>query len=143
MTTKELRELDAWIAENVMGWKWFRFRMKKTGTAKNAGKGYDRWQQLVQPNDTWHLQPKWGAIHQPQGEGNYLEVEGRNDVPHYTTDPAAAMEVLKKCQSETTVIIYASGAQPMSSICDGNGILETAETLELAICEFAKALFSK
>jgi|SRR6267154_317127 len=79
----------------------------------------------------------------------------RNPIRHYTTDPAAAMEVLKKCQIESR-----KRGDPISiDLTHGNAscvslqILEQdsyfteldceAETLELSICLFAKKLFSK
>ncbi len=114
MTPTELRELDAWIAEHVMGWK--------ISQAGNSGKNQSG---------------QWKSI------------------PIYTTDPAAALEVLKKCYEK----IWSDN--PIITKCQhfkieiwNNGLwvvqqsekIETSiesETLELAICLFAKKLFSK
>lgn len=150
MKTTELRELDAWIAENVMGWAWFRFRMKKINTASNAGKGYDRWQQLIPPNEKWHLQPKYDAIKQPQGMGRYLEDETDYSSIKFTTDPAAAMEVLKKCiEIYGAATIYGGATEPkvftvhVANPKASKAAYVESETLELAICLFAKKLFGK
>lgn len=155
MTNQELREMDAWIAEHVMGWQWFRFRMKKTDTAKNAGKGYDRWQQLIPPGDNWHLHPKYNAIKQPQGKGQYLEDETDLSMFKPTTDRAAAMEVLEKCVQSNVAGVQGNVEifqEPMNGLF---GICYTAaykkksiepvfaETLPLAICLFSRKLFSQ
>lgn len=148
MTNQELREMDAWIAEHVMGWQWFRFRMKKTDTAKNAGKGYDRWQQLIPPGDNWHLHPKYNAIKQPQGKGQYLEDETDLSMFKPTTDRAAAMEVLEKCielrpDMRGVEIRRDSARWQVESWKKNWGISENAETLPLAICLFSRKLFSQ
>jgi len=63
---------------------------------------------------------------------------------HYTTSPAAAMEVLKKCAEKVDQIsITVCGTW---AVCEGDGnnkdaIEAEAKTLELAICLFAKVLF--
>jgi len=139
MTTTELRELDAWIAEHVMGWAWYRFRMKM-----KSGKGFHRWQQLCPPDETWFLQPKYDAVKQPQGIGKYQEDETDYSSIKFTTDPAAAMEVLKKIiEKEDASVIYAA-PDGVSYILCSDDIPDTyGETLELAICLFAKKLFTK
>jgi hypothetical protein len=147
MTTTEQRVLDAWIAEHVMGWTWWRFRV-----LRKSGHGYDRWQQLIPPHETWHRNPKWGGIPQPQGEGRYLE--NRTDLSIFkpTTDPAAAMMVLEKCLSVvgTTVHLERRTRQQgfkKDEFCiwfaGKYGEAIKAETLPLAIVLFAKKLFSK
>jgi len=107
MNETEQRELDAWIAENVMGWD--------LGESK--------------PGHGW---PWFGEF----GFGDEQE-----KIPHYTTDPAAAMEVLKKCSEET--YITTRRHKRCWSMSGSNGMTIEAETLELAICLFAKKLFSK
>lgn len=122
MTTKkssgrELQELNEWIAVNVF----------------NCKKHSEGWE----PGDTW------------EGELDCLVSEFTP-----TTDPAAAFEVLKKCletrempnfykllSDETySIRVVADGC---CSLEQGKKIQVIAETLELAICLFAKHLFSK
>lgn len=102
MTTQELRELDAWIEDFVMG----------TGQIRQS----------------------------------------RNELcPHYSTDSAAAMDVLKKCAEKIEHSDYASNwiqiqwFNNLWCLADFNKFSDptTAETLELSICIFAKQLFSK
>jgi len=112
MTTQEMRELDAWIAENVFGWQEFReeeypYRML--------------WREGEEGSPVW------------------------DEPDYYTTDPAAAMEVLKKCADNLWLSVGFS-KQRKTFLC--GGILSgenyaEAETLELAICQFAKKLFTK
>lgn len=68
----------------------------------------------------------------------------------YTTDPAAALEVLKRCLPNIPLTVEIGvvhfGTEPSYFInrVDGNvcdRIL--APTLELAICQFAKRLFDR
>ena len=109
MTTQELRELDAWIAFNVMKW------------------GYS--------NFYW-----WN-------QGVILPI---TECPRFTTDPAAAMAVLKKCaekcQHDVAIVSPVPKMWKVGYVSwDDETILgkEEAETLELAICLFAKALFEQ
>lgn len=118
MTDTEKRELDAWIAERVMGWKldkmiwWSRNDIDKTQSI------------------AW--------------EGDFRP----------TTDPAATMEVLKRCAEKLEVInsSIALGQQFDELVEDRlfwfvsherTKEVTEAETLELAICLFAKKLFTK
>lgn len=119
MNDTELRELDAWIAEHVMGWTIF----KTTDDWHKAGSPTSRTIQVL--DQTPHF-----------------------DIPKYTTDPAAAMMVLEKCGSENTIAIY-FGTDGVWHV-EHENIYEDrvdfqakAETLPLAICLFAKQLFSK
>jgi hypothetical protein len=116
MSKKEHQELNQWIAEHVMGWRDF-----KTGV---YGAG------APEREPTLHGTPP-------------TRKSGTFSIPNYTTDPAAAMEVLKKCAEKTKVSIFnhrAGGWQIESS----NGMwFDEIETLELAIALFAKNLFSK
>lgn len=146
MKQPKMRELDLWIAEKVMGWRWFRFRMKKTETASNAGKGHDRWQQLIPPNDTWHLQAKYNAVHQPQGRGRYLEDETDLSDFRPTERGSDALEVLEKCFDKVGLIDAHRVKMKPYSFCIGATYVTDseveAETLPLAICLFAKKIFS-
>lgn len=104
MSAKELRELDAWIAEHVFN-------------AKRETSGWE-------PGDTYEegldcLVSEW----QP------------------TTDPAAAMAVFKKLLESHILTFESTSDGYCIEISDG--VLVCCKTLELAICEAAKKLFSK
>ena len=90
MSEKQLRKLDAWIAEHVFG-----FDMAKTSV---------------------------------------------DDIEHYTTDPAEAMQVLEE-------LLILHNGEPFEIWRGGSGMWHLgkskAETLPLAICLFAKELFAK
>lgn len=120
MTQQELRELEAWIAENVMKWK------RVSGLA-------------VRILDDEFFVDSNGCI-------------GRFScawIP--TTDPAAAMMVLEKCCESMAVnveIWKAGNGEWVCRMVVGSGFNSTnqigvANTLPLAICLFAKKLFTK
>ena len=117
MTTQELREMDAWIAEHVMG---------LTVTVKES-----------------KTLPGIMTVGQTRG-GIDL------GLPNYTTDPAAAMEVLQKCaekirDTELAVEVYApTRSEPSWFVLDSEGSISgIAPTLPLAICLFARELFKE
>lgn len=110
MSDQDKRELDAWIAEHVMGWK----------RGPQWGNGNGEWLNGEIPVCTWHT------------------------APQFCTNPVAAMALLEKCakkavsisivpQSNGGWIIYAHGI-------DTNMV--EADDLPLAICLFAKKLYS-
>jgi hypothetical protein len=89
-----------------------------------------------------------------------MKVSVLDQIPHfkwpsYTTDPAAAMEVLKKCAENQHVVTIEYAKNHLGNWqwmvaklhCYSSGYSEDfctcAETLELAICQFARKLFSK
>lgn len=98
MSDKELRELDCYIAENVMGWS-------------NA-----------------------------EQDPNF-----KQDEPHYTTDPDAAMQVLEKCLEREGIMpqITTAGKRFVWANPKVHEPYHDAETFPVAICEYAKHLFSK
>lgn len=72
------------------------------------------------------------------------------ELPHYTTDPAAAMQVLARClESAETLRFYQRLSDSMFTIkCQPDipsspEILVDADTLPLCISKFAKQLHSK
>lgn len=131
-TEKNLRELDAWIAENVMGFTWQKLNR------------HDKINYLLPP---------------PTGRFTYdPDPKNTNEscAPNYTTDPAAAMEVLKKCcekpNSRSPEIFRNAIHYQTWIIEDGEAgdalegfeyLQVEAETIELAICLFSKKIFSK
>lgn len=95
MSTTELRDLDAWICEHVMGWR------------------------------------KSDVIKRPAM------------IPNYSTSSAAAMEVLKKCQDIRCLAINKNSITSLGGEDEKAIVMCDAPTLELAICMFAKKLFTK
>jgi Phage ABA sandwich domain len=139
----ELREFNAWIAENVMGLPPEYVVMKRGLFYRPDDKGY---------------------THKMSEAGRYtLEQAKEREYPHddpvtykpwecsnYTTDPAAAMQVLKKCvEMRGEVKIFKAGdgewvcRKPIGSGYNSTLHIATATTLELAICRFARKLFEK
>jgi hypothetical protein len=120
MTNTELRELDAWIAENVMGWK-------RANFLSSYGKG-----RFMVSRET--------------GDIMAYDLKGEGFQP--TTDPAAAMEVLKKCgkTKKNAIEIFCLRPDENRSGKESywvNDPKTESETLELAIALFAKKLFTK
>lgn len=137
MTTQELRELDAEIAQAVFGWtKW------------NFDNGYTN-------NNYLNVNGDKERANKFRKKG---WIDGRQIVhlqPNYSTDPVAAMDVLKKCaekiQSECSgkVLCFyplAKDEWVVATVQLGNMFVqetENAPTLEQAACQFAKQLFSQ
>jgi len=151
MSDKELRELDAWIAEHVMDVKRF------VGVKK---RGY--WYRPNAHGYTDRQAEAWWLTRDEAKKHEYLRGDEPVTIcefstPLYTTDPAAAMQVLEKCVAELELKRAFPAIEKYSDL-DGfqgwkvtalfsNGnqqtFSEVAETLPLAICLFAKQLFSK
>lgn len=119
MNATELRELDAWIAEHVMGLVPY----------KNG---------ITEASKNWWIDKSKDEIKQKFNP---------------TTDPAAAMEVLKKCAEKMeeeyddsrSIAINKERLTEIWFVSEtdvANGISESAKTPELAICLFAKKLFT-
>lgn len=127
--TGEQRELDAWIAEHVMGYRWY-LLTEKSG----------QYCALHQPS---HWQERLGAVpvDHPRKDDK-REV----DVPCYTTDPAAAMEVLRRCLKHYgkrggSIRIHFNGQSGFGLSDNDNRHFTFAAPIELAICQFARRLF--
>lgn len=118
MTNEQMRELDAWIAEHVMGWKLFRDGRNNIAAEMPTGETC-----IVTANHPWD-------------ESDFSP----------TVDSAPAMEVLKKCVD----VLYGCNSFSLEVFRNGNHWVVRhpiygsphAPTLELAICLFAKQLFS-
>lgn len=78
------RELDALIAEKVMDYEWRRFEYPPAGAIFKYGKPW-----------TWLSSRKNGAAVEG-GEERYIE-----NVPHYSTDIAAAWLVVEKMRADS------------------------------------------
>ena len=142
MTDKELRELDAWIAEHVMHIPLFK--------EKEGGNNYWFCPTCQKPIPSEHV--TFTEHHDERYGGCGVSVHENTYEYSPTTDPAAAMMVLEKCcQKETDgmdgiEIDYSKdhplGEWQIGSVLNSNLHIES-ETLPLAICLFAKKLFSK
>lgn len=116
MNEQEMRELDAWIAEKVFGWK----------RGKMFGNGNGEW--IVDDKGYKEGAPSW------------------NMTPRYTADPAACSLVRKACflklreMGECVEVWY--DENDLFGIML-NGKLTLAATEEICWCLFAKALFEK
>jgi len=125
----ELRELDAWIAENVMGLK--------------------PWKE-TQERITCILEPNEFVLSIPSNivRARICSNPTKNFQP--TIDAADSLEVLKKCvEMRGEVKIFKAGdgewvcRKPIGSGYNSTLHIATATTLELAICRFASKLFEK
>ena len=152
MTATELRELDAWIAEHVM--EYIRTETPDIWTKHDKTLFWIRKESGREKAGVFIGQP-----YQPHNVEEYSH-EWIRFAP--TTEPAAVMEVLKKCgqmEIRGTSFVCASFSNGNNSTMstkghwhvgrlDGDGRWVAGEgdnalTLELAICLFAKKLFSK
>lgn len=128
-TPEQIAELDAWIAEHVMGWRWLLI----TATDKL---GSDQWYQLIHPDEKWPNRWQIQQVDGPDGKHpDYTDLSCFKP----TTDPAAAMQVLEKCVAARKNIHIKWGDR---CYCVWDGWFEAfAPTLPLAICLFAKKLY--
>jgi len=147
MTETNMRELDAWIAEHVMEWQWWRFDAPPVGGSKSNKR--DKWCQLVPPDEKW---PETHKVWRGVKCGCCIA-----KIPNYTdlglfkpsTNAASAMAVIKKCESKCDMPIEIDrkrshdGPWRVETGVLSQGIIGIAPTLELAICLFAKNLFTK
>jgi len=123
MTDTKMRELDAWIEENVFGlpvdWE--------AGRRKHG------------PGFLWFIKGE-------NGQPNRCEV-----VKNYCTDPAASFDLLKKLSEDHDIVVRRGNGRPDGEefyvhrlTAYGSMDFTTgANTLELAIALFAKKLHSK
>jgi hypothetical protein len=114
MNAQEMRELDDWIAENVFGSHRHQDKPYREGVRTDA---FAMW------------------------EGGELDCLVSSFNP--TANLALALEVLKKCTEDDDLILMTKvPAGFRLSLKNGKHIV-WSETLELAICLFAKKLFTK
>lgn len=99
--------------------------------------------------DAWIAEHVFDLKFDPASENWFDPVHPRRnpkafELPKFTTDPAVAMEVLKKCALKSgrcLEILFDSDDKWVVSH-DAKIVSGVAETLELAICLFARQLFS-
>lgn len=127
------RELDALIAERVMGWKW----CASPNTFK-PGRPWRRW--LAEP---YRNMPVWDGVTEMPIDGLFDE---ESNVLYYSTDIAAAWEVVEKLRETWPVVLVTVGPKHYDvEINTDKGspshyrLVEDAqaETLPLAICRAA------
>lgn len=133
MNEKELIALDLWVDINVFN-QFNMVGLRKRGLwYRPNAKGYTH-----QSAEAWRLTRAEAKPYE------YLHDEPVTicelPIPRYTTDPAAAMEVLKKCAEKIypnhfPIRVFAGGWQI--------SLFEPSETPELAICLFARKLFTE
>jgi hypothetical protein len=124
-TESELRELDAYIAQHLMGWK--RTDKPDNWTAEKVVQFY------IKPDGACIVSTPWTSSAYPP---NVWAHSWSAYTP--TTDPAAAMQVLEKCADECLVQIRRQSDQ--SWCVWGDTVDSNGETIPLAIALFAKAL---
>lgn len=126
LTPEQHAELNAWIAENVIG--------------------------LVSIGQDAEMQERWlpKEIHAVIKRISYEELSNHflYEIPEYATSPADAMEVLEKCAEKVSDAIryrvnYNRPDGKHGFSCFEIPQVVAAETLPLAIVLFAKALFEK
>lgn len=131
MTDSEMRELDAWIAEHVFGYRWFAFE---------GGKG-NRFCDLQIPST---FQERHGGIQCDAPLVGYERDIG--GVPRYSKEARPALEVLEKCFDKVGLIDAHRVKCGEFNFCIGATYVTDSEveakTLPLAICLFAKKLFA-
>lgn len=128
MTPEQMRELDAWIAEHLT---------KCAMVEKISPRRYKA---------RYHLDKIPGGV----GCSGFKSVEDAwnyltNQIPHPSTDKSEAFWVLEKCHEKVGFgIITQSTATGWSIRFAINGQNDVhGDTLPIAICLFAKKLFSK
>lgn len=136
-TETELRELDAWISEHVMGIKGLVGLKKRGYWYRPDAHGYTDRQ-----SEAWHLTREEAKKHEYL-RGDEPVVICEIDTPHYSTDRAAAMQVQENCCDNLALIVVQVAGEWTVSQITGKRIKASAPTLPLAICKFAKLLFSK
>lgn len=146
MNSEQMRELDAWIAEHVMGWQWMRFNYKRK--PEDSGEPFCM---LIPPGENWPANPKWNGV---KCDGPVEGIPDDSDLSVFqpTTNAATALEVLKKCaEFRESISIYQRLSDDLwvirTFVDDDDGkrreIFAEAPTLELAIALFAQQLYSR
>jgi len=100
--------------------------------------------------DKWIAENVMGLVWRGCGCNSWFDPKNKMEISYNlspTTDPAAAIKVLEKCAEMFPVEIrignYDKGRYFVGTDYDFDMTHGKAETLELAICLFAKKLFGK
>lgn len=150
MNDKEMRELDAWVAEHVMGLPPCYVVIKRGLFYRLGDRGYTS---KMSEAGRYTLEEAKAREWRHDEQVTYAPWQCEK----YTTDPAAAMLVLEKCVARCILSRAEIGIGEYSDLdgfqgfkvhafCFSSQKVEAssvAETLPLAICLFAKKLFQK
>lgn len=134
-TEKELRELDAWLAEHVMG-------LKRTESPDDSTDSEAKlfWHRKGEPH-----KPERILISEPYRIASSRKYGHNWTAFSPTTNPADAMaalsKVLDKIGDKTGLSIYR--AKDGYALCWDESEDIIAPTLELAICRFIRKVFEK
>lgn len=142
----DLRELDAWIAKHLFQYGDYVGLMKRGLWYRTAGAGYTSDEAQA---GKYLIGDAIKQTTDPSLE-DAVKVQSFS-IPYYTADQEAAMTVLERCAEEREPIkIYRRLVDDMWDISANASqercerfVTATGETLPLAICRFAKALFAK
>jgi hypothetical protein len=128
MSLKSGKQLDAWIAERLYGYRWFLFEVPE-------GR---KW-------TTLELPAKWQARHGGKLVSGHVEGTERDlgSVKEYSTNPTAAMEVLESTVGVAGVELWQISGKWSIRTETPFYVNICAATLPLAICVFAKALWDE
>lgn len=136
MTPQEIRELDAWIAENVFNLGATVGLVKRGYFYRPNAQGY-----TALASEAGRFTLEEAKKHEwVKGEEDDVTIV-RWDAPRYSSDPAAAMEVLKRCLAVLEGYqVQIGGTYEHYEVSSGNQLTESvvAGTIELAICRFSK-----
>jgi hypothetical protein len=144
MNEKELRELNTWIDETLFDGGKYVGLMRRGFWYRPNKKGYTN-----SPEESGRYLIGDAIKHTTDPDGDEPVKIERFPTPRYSTDRAAAMDVLKKCINKVTkdgkTLSIRESGDGYTIFCRDRYDQESAEapTLELAICLFAKDLFSK
>lgn len=137
------RELDALVAEKVMGWRWYVFTIAASGENVRA---------IFPPDDTAPV--RFGYLPWKRGDHDWRIANGGYP-PAFSTDIAAAWEVVAEmekrgqwCQVERCrrvgwcVTFAADPGAHCSPAYEDEGIIDCASTVPLSICRAALKVLS-
>jgi len=141
-TPDELRRIDRDVAIAVFGWRWYRCHYRGDSYCPNSLR--TRYEMLSpdagKSTNDWERVP---AEYSPKQEPTADEILA----PHYTADPAAAFEVLRRCGERKDLIrieiLTSDKGWHVATWKKNWGISESGPTLEIAICKFALQIFGK
>jgi hypothetical protein len=129
MTDTAGREMDAWIAEHVMGWEWWRSRHTGRRCLYAPGKNEEWMQELATGDEP--LVADWKMI----------------SIPRFSADIAAAFEVVEKIKDTFAkgegFELWWNPSEKFWEVCleqdyDSCKKTVTADTAPLAICRAAR-----
>ncbi len=130
-----MRELDAFCANDVIG-----FRESQEPDDFTSDDVFQWYKHKAHGQTEWRVVVSHSYSNRFAPTGTPFAHSWKYFSP--TVSPADAMEVLKKCHQRTEVSLRMDGKTHQVFGSNSKAPIE-AETLELAICKFAKKLFSK